>query len=96
MDTLKSGQRRNFQWLSDQIENIENLANKELRNKLFLYIPPERAKYWPSMKRPHVFGETVASSFPSAIFDIHNAAICLATSLSTASVFHLSASWKSV
>ncbi|SRR5581483_493729 len=80
--------RQNFQWLIDQVKSIENLAAKELKQRLFLYVPPERAKFWPKQHEPHPFGEAVRQSFPSAAFDIHYAAIALATSLSTASVFH--------
>ena len=81
--------RRSFQWLHDQSHAIEKLASKEFKGKMFLYVPAERAKFWPTVKQPHAFGDTVVSSFPSAAFDIHNAAICIATTQSTASVFHL-------
>lgn len=81
--------QHNFQWLYQQSEAIERLADKELKGKFFLYIPPERAKFWPKMKQPNVFGGKVATSFPSATFDIANAGVCLATMMSTASVFHL-------
>jgi hypothetical protein len=60
-----------------------------LKNKAFFYIPPERARYWPTENDPHAFGNDVAAKFPSAQIDIYQASICLATDLSTASVFHL-------
>lgn len=90
-DVLKdiSRPRRSFQWLHDQSKNIERLAHKELEGKMFLYVPVEQSKFWPTNKEPHPFGNAVANAFPSAGFDIHNAAICMATSLSTAAVFHL-------
>jgi hypothetical protein len=81
--------RRSFQWLYDQSRAIERLAAKEFKGKMFLYIPAERVKFWPTVKQPHAFGDAVAKNFPSAVFDIHNAAICMATTQSTASVFHL-------
>jgi hypothetical protein len=81
--------RRSFQWLHDQSKAVERLANKEFKGKLFLYIPAERAKFWPTMDQPNAFGDAAAKSFPSAAFDIHNAAICVATTQSTAAVFHL-------
>jgi hypothetical protein len=81
--------RDNFQWLMDQIEHIEKLARKELNNRLFFYVPPERARFWPLTSQPNPFGSEVGSKFPSATFDIQSAAICLATAMSTASVFHL-------
>lgn len=71
------------------MDAVEKLAEKELKKKLFLYIPPERAKFWPTQKEPFAFGKDVADKFPSASFDIHNAAIGVATTFSTGAVFHL-------
>jgi len=56
---------------------------------MFLYVPAERARFWPTVKQPNAFGDKVAQSFPSAAFDIHNAAIAMVTTQFTASVFHL-------
>jgi hypothetical protein len=89
LEELETGRRHNFQWLVDQVLVIENLCGKELKEKLFLYIPPERAKFWPKQEHPHAFGDAVRQRFSSAGFDVHSAAIALATSQSTASVFHL-------
>ena len=86
---LRTQKRHSFDWLVTQARSLEGLAEKELRNKLFLYIPPERSKYWPTDLKPHAFGEDVARQFPSATFDVHNAGICIGTTLSTAAVFHL-------
>jgi hypothetical protein len=86
---LESGPQHNFQWLIDQVVAIEKLCAKELKGKMFLYVPPERAKFWPKQESPHAFGEEVRLRFSSAAFDVHSAAICLATTQSTASVFHL-------
>lgn len=86
---LQSGSRRSFDWLHTQAENIESLAEKELKGKFFLYIPPERARFWPTMKNRNVFGDEVQKKFPSAEFDIGNSGVCLATMMPTASVFHL-------
>lgn len=80
---------QNFQWLIDRIDAIEKLADKELRGKLFLYIPAEQAKYWPTEKRQFPFGETVANKFPSTNFDAGNSGHALAVKLPTAAVFHL-------
>lgn len=93
-DTIKEAieeldSRQSFQWLYDQCRAIERLAEKEFKGKMFLYIPAERAKFWPTMKQPNAFGDSVAEKFPSAAFDIHNAAICVATTQATAAVFHL-------
>ena len=89
IEKLKSESTRNFQWLLDQTDAIEGLARKELRGKAFFYISPERMEFWPTQKEPFAFGKDVEEKFPSASFDIHNAAICVATTQSTAAVFHL-------
>jgi hypothetical protein len=81
--------RQNFQWLYDQAESITKLCYKELRGRAFFYLSPDRAKFWPTIEKPHAFGEKVGASFPSAYFDIFNAGVCLATTMSTAAVFHL-------
>src|SRR3989442_3274559 len=60
--------RRSFQWLHDQSKAIERLADKEFKGKMFLYIPAERAKFWPTVKEPNAFGDAVARSIPSAAF----------------------------
>ncbi len=89
IEKLKSESTRNFQWLLDQTDAIEGLARKELRGKAFFYIPPERMEFWPQQKEPFAFGREVATSFPSTTFDANSAAFCIATTLSTAAVFHL-------
>lgn len=86
---VTSGSRRSFAWLHERIENIERLAEKELKGKLFLYIPQERVRYWPTVENPFAFGQFVSDSFPSTTFDANSAGVCLATAQSTAAVFHL-------
>lgn len=78
-----------YQWLSGQLVNVQRLIQREMSNRLFLFISPEKAKFWPRASNPHPFGEQVYKAFPSAHFDIHNASVCLGTSLATAAVFHL-------
>ena len=88
-EEIKTGSRRSFEWLVNQVENIEKLCVKELRGKTFFYIPPERMKFWPRVKEPFAFGKAVDVSFPSSTFDANSAGQCLAIEISTASVFHL-------
>jgi len=90
-DSIVSDKRNSFQWLLDSIDGIERLAEKELKGKFFLYIPPERLKCWPSYKSndPGVFGKQVDDKFPSAKYDIRCAGMAIGTALSTAAVFHL-------
>jgi hypothetical protein len=81
--------RRNCQWLSDQADSLESLVRKELIQRDFFYVPPERSRFFPRKNEPHPFGEAVAVAFPSANFDIHEAAMCMALGRSTAAVMHL-------
>lgn len=80
---------QNYQWLTDQISTIERLADRELNGKFFLYIPTERAKFWPTANQINPFGDAVATRFPSTTFDAANSGVCLATTTATAAVFHL-------
>lgn len=67
---------------------------KELRNRVeddaasiqFLHVQPELVRLY---TEPHLFGEKVSDSFPSAIDDIADAGKCLALGQGTATVFHL-------
>ncbi len=88
-DELKGGDSHTSEWLSSRIDGIERLATKELRGRLFMYIPEEKAKFWPRKAEPFAFGKEVSNQFPSTTFDANSAAMCLATSQSTAAVFHL-------
>ena len=91
-EEISLNDRRSFQWLNDRVEGIERLAEKELNGKFFLYIPPERIKFWPRPKGPgfgSLFGQAVNDKFPSAGYDIMCSGITYGTSMTTASVFHL-------
>lgn len=79
----------NFQWLTDQIKAIRSLSRKEIDGKVFLYVSSERAKFFPQMKEPHIFGKAVADAFPSAIADVTESGVCLALDRGSACVFHL-------
>lgn len=85
---LNSGSRHSFDWLATQIDTIERLADKELKGKLFFYVPTEQAKFWPTTKEPNMFGDDVAQIFPDAVADIGAANRCLALNEWNASVFH--------
>jgi hypothetical protein len=89
IENLEQSHRYSFEWLHNQARTIENLAQKELRHRLFLYVPSERTKFWPTQEKPNAFGNEVSNAFPSASYDILNAGICFATSTTTACVFHL-------
>ncbi len=89
IEDLKGNSRHSFDWLCTQTDNIERLAEKELKGKLFFYISSDRAVFWPTETQPHLFDETVADTFPDANQDIAAAGRCLALNEGTACVFHL-------
>jgi hypothetical protein len=76
-------------WLRERIRGIQKLTRKEMAGRCFMYIAPERAKFWPKLKSPNLFGDAVAKVFPSIVYDVNQAGISLAVGLSTACVFHL-------
>ncbi len=88
-DELEKNERHTSEWLSSRVDGIERLATKELKGRLFLYVPEEKAKFWPTNGEPFAFGKEVADNFPSTTFDANSAAICLACSQGTAAAFHL-------
>lgn len=88
-DELAKHTQHNFQWLFDRTEAIEALVNKEMKEKLFLYITPERQRFLPTMGKPHLFGDKVSAAFPSANYEISEAGWCLALARGSGAVFHL-------
>ena len=80
---------RSVEWLIGRVDCIEKIANKELKQKAFFYIPPERMRFWPKQAEPFAFGKKVFENFHSTTFDANSAAFCLAATFSTACVFHL-------
>ena len=80
---------RHFEWLMDQITMIHKLADKEMKDKVFFYVPAERAKFFGTVNNIYIFGDSVANAFPSATYDILEAGTCLALSRASACVFHL-------
>jgi hypothetical protein len=89
INDLNSAHRHSFDWLNTQSENIERLAHREMKGKVFMYLDPERTKYWPNINLPHVFGDSVGTAFPSINYDAYESGVCLALARGSASVFHL-------
>lgn len=71
--------------IQTEILAIEATILRELSAHLFVQIPCELVKYF---EQTNFFGQSVALAFPSAVFDIKEAAQCLSMSLNTAAVFH--------
>jgi hypothetical protein len=74
----------------DSIGSLRELRERvldELRSRVFMFIPPERAKFFNDPAA--AFGDAVRDRFAGLIADIEGAARCLGCGLSTAAVFHL-------
>jgi hypothetical protein len=74
--------------LINEIDSLHGMLLKELKGKLFFYVPAERRGYLPRLNEC-VMGEQVRAAFPSVLYDAQEAALCLALSRGTACVFHL-------
>jgi len=72
--------------LETELRNVEEAILTEVRNNTYLYVQKGRAGY---VDNPALFGQDVASAFPSAKSDIKEAGNCLAAECNTAAVFHL-------
>lgn len=83
------GPKDNSQWFMDEVRSLRRIIEKEMKGKIFIYLPPERAKFLLSNKSPYPFGKDVHQSFPSIQYDGVEAACSLAFVRPTAAVFHL-------
>jgi hypothetical protein len=96
-DTAADGAKRlgqsdfnaTYLWVINEIKSIETLIRREMSGKFFIYISPERAKFWPSAREQFIFGKNVHDAFPSTFYDIGQSGVCLSMGCTTASVFHL-------
>jgi len=84
----RDAHRDNVQWLLDQMKTVRDLMSAEMKWRVYVYIPAEKAKYFTTGK-PQLFGEEVHKAFPDARNDVHEAGCCMALTRSTAAVFHL-------
>lgn len=71
---------------SKDLEQLENTIRWEMEDKLFMYIPPDRAERY---DEPELLGTAVSAKFPAIQYDIVEAGNCFACGRSTATVFHL-------
>jgi len=69
-----------------KIDSIQSLLRKELEERLFFYVPKERAAFYDN---EDLCGLSVAFKFPNAVHDIVEAGNCYALDRPTACVFHL-------
>jgi hypothetical protein len=66
---------------------ISTTIETEMALRLFFFIPPDRAKYY-EPDEP-IFGTEVQTKFPAGIYELDEAAKCMAFRRSTATIFHL-------
>lgn len=72
--------------LAHTLQEMERRLNHELSRELFIHIPKAKATLYAN---PNIFGGQVLARFPSASFDIEEAAKCFALGRDTACVMHL-------
>ena len=70
----------------DALGQLENTISWEMEDKLFMYIPADRAEFY---DKHDLFGSEVNVKFPGIQFDILEAGNSYASGLGTACVFHL-------
>jgi len=67
-------------------EQLERTISWEMEDKLFMYVPPDRAALY---NQSEMFGLDVNAKFPTIQYDMVEAGNCYATGRCTAVVFHL-------
>jgi len=82
---LKDGDIEGWK-LHDQLVALRDRLNDELGRQYFYFVRPEHV---PMYNGQDLFGQEVASQFPTARDDIEAAGKCLALGRDTATVFHL-------
>jgi hypothetical protein len=85
-ESLSSNSQITNRQFTAEIENIHGRIKDELSERLFLYMPSDRAEYY---QNPSLMGAAVLVKFPSLQYDIVEAGNCYAAGRSTAVVFHL-------
>jgi hypothetical protein len=82
--TISKGVTTIREWKA-MIPEIQDRIQDEMRENLFMFIPPERASYY---NKPELFGKGVNQKFPTIQYDVVEAGNCYASGRSTAAVFH--------
>src|SRR5664280_201755 len=69
-----------------RIQDMRRILTGELRHRLAVFIPPDRAEFFDLQEQPD---SAVARAFPEAVPELRSAGTCIALDLATAGVFHL-------
>jgi hypothetical protein len=72
--------------IAAKLSSVQSILAKELSERRFLYVPPERASFY---NNKNLCGKIVAEKFPAAEREIVEAGNCYALERPTACVFHL-------
>jgi hypothetical protein len=78
-----------YQYIAVCINEIDHDIKIELKSHLFMYIPFQRAEFYPYIALEPLFGWDVQNKFPNMSEDISEAGKCFAVARYTACVFHL-------
>jgi hypothetical protein len=83
---LESGRIRTYSDASDAFGTLDKIIKLQLRDNLFMSIPPDRAAFY---AKPQLFGEAVNERFSGCQYDIEESGNCYASGRGTACAFHL-------
>jgi hypothetical protein len=83
---IKSGKGTTIGQFLDHFGQLERTIKFEMEDKLFIFIPPDRAAFYDAKES---FGKDVNAKFPEIQFDLVEAGNCYAAGRGTAVVFHL-------
>lgn len=81
----RTGGRSNLPESSREFDLLADAVKGEIRNKLFLFVPPHLAKYY---EYDDLLSDEARAVFPSSAIEVRSAGNCLAAGLNTACVFH--------
>jgi hypothetical protein len=85
LEGLTSGSLTLKEW-QNSIPELQHRIRDEMEDKLFMYLPPERAERY---DQKELLGNSVNAKFPGIQYDAVEAGNCYACGRSTAVVFHL-------
>jgi len=77
--------RVTIQQIKLELKHLNEVMQDELRQKMFFSVPPTAAALY---ENPNPFGDAVSTAFPSAAYDIQEAAKCFACERYTGAIFH--------
>lgn len=83
---IESGRITTYSDASEVIVTLDKIITLQLREHLFMFIPPDRASFY---AEPQLFGEAVNKRLSRCQYDIEESGNCYAAGRGTACAFHL-------